>query len=548
MLTRRRFSTAVFDVALQACQNSLDYLWSYEMSIPPALTRVRMGLVVAGTVGLLASVAVAPASSVSLSEATPDAANSDAWRSPDASVTTRPAKLAVDLGASEEATVVSVREAAGRPVFDSVPIAGKREAKQVIRAKQSDQGTIAVAVEQPQRFVAATSSADPLRSKQWALDKLGAQNAWSITQGAGQTVAVLDTGVSPEPDLVASLLSGWDFVTDRPDGRVDPSGHGTHVAGIIAATSGNGLGTTGLAPAVNVLPVRVLDRDGMGYWSDIAQGIVYATDSGAGVINLSLSGAGSSATMQTALQYAASRDRVLVAAVGNDGNAVPSYPAADPRVVAVSASTSSDSVARFSNYGSYLDLAAPGVGIWSTIPGSFGSESGTSMATPFVSATAALVRAAAVEHNLGEIDVAAALAVSAVDIDQRGRDARSGAGRVDPMGALCAAGACGSPATVSASSEPTVRVRGKSLRVRLNRPGSHEVILKKRMTKRAAKKRYARGASRSPKRGKWRVHTVATTSADGEVRFRMKRKNVYRIVVPATNGNESFKTGKVRRR
>lgn len=477
----------------------------------------------------------------------------DDWQSVDASVDERPKVLVADLGPKESAQVVAVRAEQGRPVFEAVEVRGQAAAKQVVRQHQADRDTVAVVVEQKRSFVSAASAAtagavDTLRAEQWALGTLRADDAWAVSRGAGQSVAVLDTGVSPEDDLRANLLAGWDFVDDRADGRVDPSGHGTHIAGIIAAQQGNGLGTAGLAPDARILPVRVLDKQGMGYWSDIAQGIVYATDSGASVLNMSFSATQMNAAMQTAISYAASRGRILVAAAGNDGTAVAHYPAADPRVIAVGASTSGDTIAAFSNRGSHLELAAPGVGIWSTVPGSLRSDSGTSMATGFVSAAAALLRSAAVDRRLGAIDVATALGRSAVDIDQPGRDVRSGAGRIDPFAALCVIGACGSAATLKAKLTPTLSVNGKSLTVRLNRAAVHNVILKKRLTKRAAKKRYAKGQTRSVKRGKWRVDAVTASSDSGQVSFRLKKKFIYRIFVPATASSEFVKTAKVRRR
>jgi len=496
------------------------------------------------------SAANAPTSDTGL----PRADTSDeSWRTPDSSVDARPKDLAADLGKRESAKVVSVRDEQGRPVFDAVEVRGKAEAKQVIRQQRGIQNTIAVSVEERQSFVSAAGSAiahsaDPLRTEQWALSTLRADEAWTASRGAGQTVAVLDTGVSAEEDLQENLLSGWDFVEDRVGGRVDSNGHGTHVAGIVAAAQGNGAGTAGLAPDARILPVRVLDQQGMGYWSDIAQGIVYATDRGASVLNLSFSAAQSNASMQTAIGYAASRGRILVAAAGNDGNGVANYPAADPRVIAVAASTRTDTVATFSNYGSYLDLAAPGVGIWSTVPGSFRSDSGTSMATPFVSAAAALLRSAAVDRNLGAIDIVSALTRTAVDIDRPGRDVRSGSGRIDPYAALCEVGACRSAATVMSKVTPTLVVKRRSLVVRLNESGVRDVILKKRLKKRAAKQLYAKGKRKTSRRGKWKIDTRSATSTHGNVSFRLKGRFIYKVTIPATATSEAANTGTIRRR
>src|SRR6185503_18095428 len=138
---------------------------------------------------------------------------------------------------------------------------------------------------------------DPLRTQQWALDETSFEAAWPAERGSGVTVAVVDTGVlASHQDLVGAVVPGTDLASDAhsvdPDGtgRVDPGGHGTHVAGIIGARTNNGLGIAGAAPAVKIMPVRVLDAHGSGVASDVAEGIIWAADHGARVINLSLGG------------------------------------------------------------------------------------------------------------------------------------------------------------------------------------------------------------------------------------------------------------------
>ena len=241
---------------------------------------------------------------------------------------------------------------------------------------------------------------DPLRGQQWALDKTSFEAAWKVTRGQGVKVAVVDSGVeSAHQDLQGSVLAGKDYVNPGDDGRVDPNGHGTHVAGIIAAHVGNALGIDGAAPGVDILPVRVLDATGGGVASNVAKGIIWAADHGARVINLSLGG-GRSAGLQQAIQYANSKRAVVIAAGGNNaqtGNA-PMYPAAYPEAIAVAAVDSKLSHAVFSNTGTYLDVAAPGdhiVSLWGNSPTAYAAASGTSMATPYASAEAALIVAAA---------------------------------------------------------------------------------------------------------------------------------------------------------
>jgi len=243
------------------------------------------------------------------------------------------------------------------------------------------------------------SENDPMRSQQWALDKVSFESAWSMTRGRGVTVAVIDSGVEADhQDLQGSVLPGKDYVNPADDGRVDPDGHGTHVAGIIAAHVDNGLGIDGAAPDVKILPIRVLDANGGGIASNVAKGVIWAADHGARVINLSLGG-GKSEGLEQAIQYANSKGDVVLAAGGNNGQVdnAPMYPAAYPETVAVAAVDGNLSHPAFGNTGSYLDVSAPGVGIvslWGSSPTAYADASGTSMATPYASAEAALIIAA----------------------------------------------------------------------------------------------------------------------------------------------------------
>ncbi|NDK40123.1 PKD domain-containing protein [Pseudoxanthomonas gei] len=256
-----------------------------------------------------------------------------------------------------------------------------------------------------------------------------ATEAWDITSGAGTVVAVLDTGITNHSDLAANILPGYDFIIDtavsvdgngRDSDPSDPgdayggnpsSWHGTHVAGTIAAVTNNGKGVAGTAFSAKVVPVRVLGAGG-GYDSDIADAIIWAsggTVSGvpananpAEVINLSLGGSGAcGTTTQTAINGAVSRGTTLVIAAGNDnGNVSNASPANCNNVVAVGAVTSTGARASYSNYGTLVDVAAPGSAVLSTLnagtagPGaeSYASYSGTSMATPHVAGVVALIQ------------------------------------------------------------------------------------------------------------------------------------------------------------
>ncbi|HLZ38410.1 MAG TPA: S8 family serine peptidase [Mycobacteriales bacterium] len=286
---------------------------------------------------------------------------------------------------------------------------------------------------------AAAVGTDTLRSVQWALDRLHAEQTWALRTAAGRTVAVVDTGVANPPDLAVRLLPGIDLL-DGSEGRFDPNGHGTHVAGIVAAVAGNALGVAGLSGGAQVLPVRVLDADGYGWGSDIADGIVWAVNHGASVVNLSLGGSYPDPFIESAGRYATDAGVVVVAAAGNeraDGNPV-TYPAAFPGVVAVAASDPDDRSAPWSETGSYVSVTAPGVGIVSTYnDGGYANGSGTSMAAPYAAAEAALVQAA--NPGLDRAGVVATMMSTAVDLGPTGHDDEFGTGLIDPLAAVRAA-------------------------------------------------------------------------------------------------------------
>jgi thermitase len=227
---------------------------------------------------------------------------------------------------------------------------------------------------------------------QWALYKIGAPLAWRYATGATVKVADLDTGVqASHPDLVGRVVAQYDFVSK--DGVAeDRYGHGTHTAGTIGASTYNATGVASLAYNVKLLCGKVLRDDGSGNYADVANGIWWAVNQGAKVINMSFGGPATSATLQNAIDYAWSKGVVVVASAGNTGDSKPCYPAYYKNALAVAATDAADARAGFSTFGSWVDVAAPGVNIVST---SIGSEylfmSGTSMAAPQVSALAALV-------------------------------------------------------------------------------------------------------------------------------------------------------------
>jgi serine protease len=281
--------------------------------------------------------------------------------------------------------------------------------------------------------------------------------AWDAATGSPQTIAIVDTGVdSDHPDLAGRVLPGRDFVNGDLDAS-DDEGHGTMVAGFAAAAGNNGKGAAGAAWNARILPVKVLNTGGSGSDADIAAGITWAVDQGADIINLSLGGPGESDVLRAAIEYATAQDVVVVAAAGNDGFPEPSYPAAFAGVVAVGATDWSGNVVWWSNYGSWVDLVAPGYEVWSTAsaPGaveSYEAGYGTSFSAPLVAGVGALVRAK--NPGWSQQRVGDELTGSARDAGPRGRDDFYGHGLLDAAAALGAAKAPPLRAPAGDSLEP----------------------------------------------------------------------------------------------
>jgi serine protease len=316
---------------------------------------------------------------------------------------------------------------------------------------------------------------DPLYSYQWHLKApeqggIGTEYAWDVSIGSQVIIAVLDTGIAYEnyreppiewsrcyeqaPDLAQTLfVPGYDFVNkdEHPNDDSNP-GHGTHIAGIIAQTTNNHIGTAGIAYGAYLMPVKVLDSSGTGTYADVAEGIIWATNQGAHIINLSLGGSQPSKTLENAVDYAFSNGVILVAAAGNDGTSAICYPAAyDERVIAVGATRYDQTATYYSNYGPSLDLMAPGGdlsvdqnqdghcdGILQQTYEKTGCEEiswgycfmeGTSMAAAQVSAVAALLIAEGIATS--PTQVTQALVSTAQDKGPAGWDPKYGWGIVD---------------------------------------------------------------------------------------------------------------------
>lgn len=246
-------------------------------------------------------------------------------------------------------------------------------------------------VEQNVEFKTQLVPNDPYWGMQWGPRKIKADWAWNTTVGESSVlVAVIDTGIDyNHPDLKANYVPlGFDWVNNDTD-PMDDQGHGTHCAGIIAASLNNGLGIAGTAQ-VHIMAEKGLDVNGSGYASDLAKAIIHATDQGADIISMSWGAYGNSELLHEAITYTYSRGVLLIAAAGNEATTGKLYPAAYEEVVAVAATNESDNPAYFSNYGDWIELAAPGVNIYSTISNvhdqrfeyPYFSLSGTSMACP----------------------------------------------------------------------------------------------------------------------------------------------------------------------
>jgi thermitase len=308
-----------------------------------------------------------------------------------------------------DAAKANVNQRLGGKVIGAIPEIGvdivgvpQNQASEKARAYGAEKK---VEFAEPDYVATATLTPDDTYfTNQWGLTKIQAPDSWSVTTGSSDVkIAILDTGIDQDhPDLDSKIVANRNFTTSSTVD--DLYGHGTHCAGIAAAVTNNSSGVAGVGFNASLMNVKVLDDTGSGYYSWIANGIVWATDNGAQVISMSLGGSSGSSTLQNAVNYAWSHGVVVVAAAGNNGNTARSYPAYYANCIAVAATDQNDAKASFSTYGSWVDVAAPGVSVFSTAPNhtnylqqqgyfgyNYGYLSGTSMATPFVAGLAGLI-------------------------------------------------------------------------------------------------------------------------------------------------------------
>lgn len=296
-------------------------------------------------------------------------------------------------------------ESIGAEIVETIPAINTVIVKNVTNAAASP----LVVASEPDYY--ATSlynfpTSDPHFTNQWNLTAISAPAAWNtLPQNNHQiTVAVIDSGIcATHPDLVGRILPGYDYV-QQDNTPQDEYGHGCAVSGIIAANVDNGIGIAGVAPNAQILPLRVLDAQGIGVYSNVAAAIVYAADNDAKIINLSLGGANRSSVLENAVNYALNKGVIVVAAAGNTGREGVFYPAAYTGVIAVGSSEADGSRSSFSSYGAELDTLAPGSNILSTtLSGDYSTFSGTSMSAPHVSGLYALALANNETPNLAGV-------------------------------------------------------------------------------------------------------------------------------------------------
>lgn len=412
------------------------------------LARALLALIISGfTAGILAATA----------QAAPDAVPGELIVRFERGVDARESRAIVDRSDASITTRLPGKTAV-------VKIEDGTSSAQATRELQAQDGVVYAEPNYVVRRQAWTNDPFLTDGSLWGLYRVKAPTAWNVSRGGGVIVAVLDSGIAPDhPDLVNSLWQNPDELDDgidndhngfaddsfgadwvRRDGMPDDeAGHGTHVAGTIAATADDGNPAVGVVPDAKLMSLKFLDGEGAGNVGDAISAIDYAIEKGASVINASWGGPDYSAALEDAIARAGDAGIVFVTAAGNDGSDnddMPIYPAALnlPNVVSVAAMEQSGRLADFSNYGpNTVDVAAPGVDVYSTVGDGYEAWSGTSMASPFVAGVAALLKSAA--PGIGAAQTADAILAGARDLQTLSGKVSSG-GYTDAVGALAAIG------------------------------------------------------------------------------------------------------------
>jgi subtilisin family serine protease len=359
-----------------------------------------------------------------------------------------------------------------------------------------------------------------------------------VSTGSSQVVVgILDTGVDPgQPDLRGKHVAGYDYVNNDQDPS-DDNGHGTAVAGVVAASSDNRIGVAGYCWGCRLMPVKVLGADGTGFASCLAQGIVWATDHGARVINASLGSPVNDLTLAAPAQYAWLRGVLVVAAAGNESSPSPDYPAVLPNVLSVSASDHNDRLYAFSNSGARV--AAPGENSTTGLGGTYVSFLGTSAAAPVVSGIAALAFSLVPSATPGQVEQA--IEASAVPIPG------VASGRVDAYAALRTLAPAPAPASTpvapgqaqpeggrSATSAGTTRTKVVTVKLRRGKNASVVLVTGAGLLRATAKARKGRAAIRLRLLAAGRVAASARGAGGASLRAQV-RARTYRLVVSTTS-------------
>jgi thermitase len=298
---------------------------------------------------------------------------------------------------------------------------------------------------------AVPASNDPYLGSEWHITKIGASVAWGSAQGAGVTIAILDSGIdAAHPDLLANIVAGFNSY-DNNSNTNDVCGHGTKVAGSAAAVTNNAIGVAGVAGKAKIMPIRIAFNSGgacYAYFSTMASGLTWAADHGARVANISYANVPTSSAVQSAANYLRSKGGLLFVSAGNYNRDEGFTPTTT--MIPVSATDPYDARASFSSYGAFVALSAPGAGIYTTVQGGgYGGVNGTSFASPIAAAVAALVMSA--NPSLTANQVQDILLTTVVDLGTPGRDIYYGYGRVNAAAAVAAATAVPIPDTIAPS-------------------------------------------------------------------------------------------------